>query len=328
MTASLQLEFFNSGHDVFVALDQKASSSTRALMARFGIDLELSKSSVLDHFNFHKKLDQGNHTTVVSSVTMKNPAIFRDSTLEQEIAFRGIGFSVSPESSMVISVLNGRPTAYSGEPGKGTFGPTVLGGFNLKLGALVQGHNNARVAVLGSLDMVSDAYLSGSKGNLPFMEDVLSWTFQLKGVLKASNLRHRVIGGEIAPARYRVKDDVEIAVDIEECDVNGCRPFGGKDVQMEFVMLDPYIRTTLTNQGNGSFSSHVKVPDVYGVFKWVLDYKRPGYTRLYEVETVPVRPFRHDEYPRFLTQAYPYYGAVIAMMVGFFTTGIFFLYSK
>ena len=137
MTASLQLEFFNAGHDVFVALDQQASPSTRALMARFGIDLELSKSSVLDHFNYHKKLDQGNHTAIVSSLTMKNGAIFRDTTVGKEIAFQGIGFSVSPESSMVISLLNGSPTAYSGEPGKATFGPTVLGGFNLKLAALV-----------------------------------------------------------------------------------------------------------------------------------------------------------------------------------------------
>jgi oligosaccharyltransferase complex subunit beta len=50
------------------------------------------------------------------------------------------------------------------------------------------------------------------------------------------------------------------------------------DVQVEFVMLDPYVRATLAHDGAGRFSTRVKVPDTYGVFKWVLDYRRLGYT--------------------------------------------------
>ena len=41
-------------------------------------------------------------------------------------------------------------------------------------------------------------------------------------------------------------------------------------------------------------------------------------------ETVPVRPFRHDEYERFIPQAYPYYASVIALMAGFLLTALFF----
>jgi len=97
------------------------------------------------------------------------------------------------------------------------------------------------------------------------------------------------------------------------------------DVQIEFVMLDPHLRTTLSHDGKGMYSARVKVPDVYGVFKWVLEYRRPGYSWITASVTVPVRPFRHDEYERFIVQAYPYYASVVSMMAGFFVLGIFFL---
>ena len=54
--------------------------------------------------------------------------------------------------------------------------------------------------------------------------------------------------------------------------------------------------------GQGTFSRQVKVPDTYGVFKWVLQYHRPGYSYIDMTETVPIRPFRHDEYERFIQQ--------------------------
>lgn len=41
-------------------------------------------------------------------------------------------------------------------------------------------------------------------------------------------------------------------------------------------MLDPYVRLTLRPEGNGTFATQYTVPNVYGVFKYVLDYKHLG----------------------------------------------------
>lgn len=88
-------------------------------------------------------------------------------------------------------------------------------------------------------------------------------------------------------------------------------------------MLDPYIRRTLTplpsasNQRAAKFQTHLQLPDVYGVFTFRVNYKRPGYTYLLDQSTVALRPFRHDEYPRFLTAAYPYYAGAASMSAGF-----------
>jgi oligosaccharyltransferase complex subunit beta len=45
-------------------------------------------------------------------------------------------------------------------------------------------------------------------------------------------------------------------------------------------------------------------------------------------ETVPIRPFKHHEYERFILQAYPYYASVASMMAGFMAVGAFFLYTR
>lgn len=73
-------------------------------------------------------------------------------------------------------------------------------------------------------------------------------------------------------------------------------------MQVELVMLDPYVRAPLAADGNGTFTARFRAPDVYGVFKWVLDYQRRGLSRLHVTETVPIRPYFHNEYERFIFQ--------------------------
>lgn len=93
-------------------------------------------------------------------------------------------------------------------------------------------------------------------------------------------------------------------------------------------MLDPYVRQPMTHDGKGRFSLRFKVPDVYGVFKYAIDYKHLGYSYVTLQQVVPVRPFKHDEYERFLLPAYPYYASVLSTMVAFFLFGFAYLYSK
>jgi oligosaccharyltransferase complex subunit beta len=104
-------------------------------------------------------------------------------------------------------------------------------------------------------------------------------------------------------------------------------PYLAKDVQFEAVMLDPYIRQTMKVQGK-SLVSEFKLPDTYGVYTFKVDYRRHGLSNILLSETVQVRPFRHDQYPRFITAANPYYFNIFSMMVGFFCVSIVFLCHK
>jgi oligosaccharyltransferase complex subunit beta len=100
------------------------------------------------------------------------------------------------------------------------------------------------------------------------------------------------------------------------------------DVQFEAIMLDPYIRTNMTVVGK-ALEAKFKLPDQYGVFTFKVDYNRRGLSHVVASETVQVRPYRHDQYPRFLVIARPYYTNLFAFMFMFFViTTVFLLYKE
>jgi oligosaccharyltransferase complex subunit beta len=78
----------------------------------------------------------------------------------------------------------------------------------------------------------------------------------------------------------------------------------------------------------GIFSAAFKVPDVYGIFKFVVNHYRIGYSYIDISEQVSVRPFKHNQFERFIVAAYPYYSSVFSMMAGFFVFGVLFLHAK
>jgi oligosaccharyltransferase complex subunit beta len=121
-------------------------------------------------------------------------------------------------------------------------------------------------------------------------------------------------------------------LDIYEFDSknNLWKPFLSDDLQVELVMLNPYIRTQLKLLSNNkpTYTLSFIAPDKHGVFKFVIDYKRLGYSYIDVTTKLPLRPFRHNEFPRYLTSAYPYYISVIVMFAAFLVFSVVFLFSK
>ena len=117
-------------------------------------------------------------------------------------------------------------------------------------------------------------------------------------------------------------------MEIQEFNGSQWLPYNAEDVQLEFVMLDPYIRVFLDNDGHGHYTTTFQAPDVYGIFTFRVQYRKPGYSYLHVAESVTLRPFRHDEYPRFIPGAYPYYASSFSMMFGLLVFSLVFLYHK
>ncbi|VDO56026.1 unnamed protein product [Onchocerca flexuosa] len=148
-----------------------------------------------------------------------------------------------------------------------------------------------------------------------------------KGVLRVKNVSHHKVGEKNPPREYTILDDVEYMIEIEEFKHGKWEPFKGNDVQLEFTRIDPFVRTTLKNS-NGKLKTQFKLPDVYGVFKFLVDYRRIGYTHLLDVQQVSVRPLQHTQYERFIYSAYPYYVSAFSMMIGVVIFSCVFLYHK
>ncbi|PIC45446.1 hypothetical protein B9Z55_005462 [Caenorhabditis nigoni] len=243
--------------------------------------------------------------------------------------------------------------------------PSIAGSRTLLVGGL-QSRNNARIVFSGSTDLFSNAFFSAktnsvnpavggaASGNAELASAIAKWVMKESGVLRVKSVNHHKKGETMPPAEdYFIAEDVVYTIEIEELKNGKWVPFQGKDVQLEFVRVDPFVRATLKNN-NGRLSAAFKLPDVLGVFKFLVDYRRVGYAHVYDVlqvitesyENIPrfyqltrqfnskiffqvsVRPLWHTQYERFIRSAYPYYASSFSMMAGLVLFSIVYLYHK
>lgn len=121
-------------------------------------------------------------------------------------------------------------------------------------------------------------------------------------------------------------------IDIYEYDylTNIWKPFLSDDIQLQFVMMNPYLIQQMRMLASNKPTYHIsfQAPEKFGVFKFIIDYKRTGYSYIDSSTKIPLRPFNHDEYNRFIPTAYPYYVSVFSVLFGFIIFAIVFLYGR
>ncbi|KIZ07826.1 oligosaccharyltransferase complex subunit beta [Monoraphidium neglectum] len=336
------LEWADAGGNLLVALAPGASDLVRGLAADLGVEVDAKGTRLYDHFSRQAAGGATDPSLVATSAWIDSDAFLGAARPSSPVLFRGVAQAVPTSSELVTVLLSGEATSYSHDPTKAAAEPPLLpAGGAAALVSAVQSRNNARALVVGSLDLLGDELFDAAvevaesgksypqSGNRAFALAATLWAFQQRGVLEASAPRHRnVVTGEEGPSPYRVKDEVQFEIDIFEVEGGERRPFKSDDVQVSFVMLDPYIRQPLQHAGDGKFSLRFTVPDVYGVFKYAIDYHHAGYSYINLEHVVPVRPYRHDEYERFILAAYPYYASAASTMAAFLVLGLAFLYGK
>lgn len=188
---------------------------------------------------------------------------------------------------------------------------------------------------------------AAKSGNENVAIAISQWVFKEHGQLRVRNVKHHREGEAEPPQAYTVMDTVVSAplfaedplvyttvffqvysIEIEILENSNWKPFTADDIQLEFVRIDPFVRTTLQRKPNGAYEARFKIPDVYGVYQFKVDYDRVGYTRLYSTTQVSVRPLQHTQYERFIPSAYPYYVSAFSMMAGLFLFSFVFLHYK
>nr|CDQ04585.1 BMA-OSTB-1, isoform d [Brugia malayi] len=333
--------FIDNGGNVLVTAGTRVGDALHDLAAENGFEFDENQTSVIDHLNYDTVLDEGDHTTIVAdpSNLLSAPMIVGKTRQINPILFRGVALIADKANPLRLEILSASTTAYSFNPReKIEEYPGAVGRSTLLIGA-IQARNNARVLLSGSIAMFSDAFMSANvskyasetklqkSGNLELLTELSKWVFMEKGVLRVKSVSHHKVGEKSPPREYTIMDNVEYTIEIEELSNGKWEPFKGDDVQLEFTRIDPFIRTTLKNY-NGKLKAQFKLPDVYGVFKFMVDYRRIGYTHLLNVQQVSVRPLQHTQYERFIYSAYPYYVSAFSMMIGVVLFSCVFLYHK
>lgn len=152
--------------------------------------------------------------------------------------------------------------------------------------------------------------------------------FREVGVLRVGKVKHHLQGESETPEAYTIYDDVYYSIEIEELVKGQWKAYQGSDVQLEFFRIDPFIRMPLNKTSGNMYAALFKLPDVYGVFQFKVDYNRLGYTHLFSTTQVSVRPLQHTQYDRFITTAFPYYASVFSMMAGMLLFSCVFLHYR
>lgn len=340
------LKYFDNGHDIMIFADKTSNNYVRKLANEFGVDFDDYNSMVKDSTYIHLKkgelnpqlIEMKNDEIIVTDNLINIPII--TSSVQGSVLYEGIGMDVDPANNYVFPILKGISTTYSvNSANKDFYG----NGERVKLVSAYQGRNNRRVVISGSMNLCSNQFyfLSNADSdntdflkspNGIFCQELLNWNFQRTGVLKFENIKHRRKADGQTLQSYRIKDEIEYFIDIYEYDYksDSWKPYLTNDIQVEYVMLNPYYinQLRLVDQSKPTYYVQFKAPEKFGVFKFIIDYKRPGYSYIFTSTKVPLRPFNHNEYPRFLPCAYPYYLSVFVSMGSFILFSILFLYGK
>nr|CAG4647021.1 EOG090X05EE [Megafenestra aurita] len=333
-------KFIDDGGNILMAGSTNSGDVLREITAECGFEVDEEGAAVIDHLNYDL-LDQGKHTLIVAdSTNLINAPMIVGSKKTSPFLFRGTGLIADKENPLVLEVLTASSTAYSYKPDSPIEEYPHAVGKNTVLIAALQARNNARVVVSGSLDFFSDEFFSspvqkalgGQKypksGNQDLSESLTRWVFKEEGVLRVGKVSHHKAGEKESPQYYTIMENMVYEIEIEKLVGDKWVPFDAKDIQLEFVRIDPFVRTVLQRGADGVFRTEFKIPDVYGVFQLKVDYTRVGYTFLNSATQVSVRPLEHTQYERFIVSAYPYYASAFSMMGGVFLFSILFLHYR
>ncbi|KAL7288834.1 hypothetical protein TKK_0016810 [Trichogramma kaykai] len=340
MSVETITDFIDGGGNVLVAGSSQTGDALRDLASESGFEIDEVGTSVIDHMNYDVS-DYGRHTKIVAepSQLIDAPVIVGDRKVSP-LLYQGTGLIADPDNPLVLKLLTASSSAYSYHPDKPVKDYPHAVGKNTLLIAALQARNNARVVFSGSLYFFSDEAFTSPvhkvqgenkhevSGNQAVAEAIARWVFKENGVIRVSFVHHHKKGEAEPPVAYTIMDDVVYSINVEQLSGDKWVPFVAEDLQLEFVRIDPFVRQTMKHVANGRYEARFKIPDVYGVYQFKVDYTRIGLTHLYSTTQVSVRPLQHTQYERFIPSAYPYYISAFSMMFGVFLFSIVFLHFK
>ncbi|XP_049848294.1 dolichyl-diphosphooligosaccharide--protein glycosyltransferase 48 kDa subunit-like [Schistocerca gregaria] len=305
-------DFANSGKGVLIAMSDSPGRFARSLAKRFRVAV---RDKVVDfHLDWDLRVDQ----VVFAEVPSDLKSVFGENPISK-VAFKGT--SLSPNESLVSKLFQ-FPMLYSS--------PTSFPSPRETLGVCIQGTNDARVAIVGSLDVFCDEYSDRSNGlgNADFAREVAKWTFKGRSRLYVSSLIHYAVAEKLPRSMYSVNEEVEFRIYLREYKDDKLVPFNVDQLQLEVIKVDPVIRLNMEAGADGMHSVRFKLPDTFGYYKFRVQYRCRGYTSVFAQELLPVRPLSSEERGQIKEIAYPYYAGALSMLIGIVSMSVIILYQK
>ncbi|KAG7809426.1 hypothetical protein KL921_003423 [Ogataea angusta] len=310
------LKFTQDGGDVFVVSDNTGLQTDVVLF--------LNELGIYPSPKGYKYIDHHNGDTLEAPDVLNKVVLHT----EKPIAYKDGSVALLSNNEFLVPVVRAPRTSYTFnvDEGRVNADSTWHSGSQGYLFVGLQGLNNARVFWTGSAASFKDESF-----NEELVTDLINWTFQISGLIKATSVTHYNENGD---SGYKIKDTTTFEIGVSQWDGEKWAPFTDcQDLQLEFVMLDPYYRLTLApkrvENSSQIYGTTFQIPDQHGMFTYKVLYQREGYSFIDESVTVPVRHLANDEYPRSweITNSWVYLSSALAVIVGWFVFLVVFVYS-
>lgn len=186
----------------------------------------------------------------------------------------------------------------------------------ISLFATLESRKGSRFAIVSSPKLLA---------SLP-IEGVIGWLQKSKFNLKIASISHELNNNvlsnrgrtELESTVYRVKDRINVRM----CLVDGSSnerfiPENVSDFQFELKMMNIQLRKSFDSiDSDGCLNAkNIQLPGKPAIYTLQINHNRPGWSQLNHNERLLVRPYRHDEFPRFLQVAVPYYVSWLGLLV-------------
>ena len=226
LTPQKLLEFTKLGGNILVLTSPSSiPEQIRELARELDIGLPPKDYIAVDHFNYDTVSKSEKHDVILATRPAVSPAVYNYFSGKQDdlIAFRGVGHTLG-NAPLLVPILTAPRTAYAYDT-KEDFAYAQdpwAAGTQMQLVSAMQARNNARITLVGSVDMFSNEFFdmkvqqpgsteSRKTANKEFCKDIAAWTFGEKGIVKVNAIRHYLSNEPNAPVNpnmYRIKNDV------------------------------------------------------------------------------------------------------------------------
>lgn len=333
LTSKKLLNYFEKGGNVLaVTTPTSVPESLREFASQLDIFISPRGYELTDHFvgkgEKDREIQIGTDNWSSESSVITSPS---------ELSFNGNGAYLG-NSELVIPILKAPKTSYiyDAREDDDYMGVPWVQGNQISLAAALQSLSNSRFSWVGDIDLLKN---SASESARLFVKDLASWTGQEKGVIKAYGVENYIVNASSIEYQndkklFEMKKDVHYEITFSQWNGEKWGPYEANDIQLEYVMLDPYYRINLEkirdNTDSTIYGTTFKTADQYGMFTFKVDYKRTGLSFVEEREIVTVRHTANDEWPRSweITNSWIYFASSTTVITGWLLFVIFYLYSS
>ncbi|KAH3683470.1 hypothetical protein WICPIJ_005554 [Wickerhamomyces pijperi] len=319
------LNFFNDGGNVFTITSPTGVSETvRNYLNQIGIYPSPRNHELVDYF-------VGSNETSFKSIKLTAENVKLESNIISsvpEITYSGSA-ALLTNNNLLFPILQSPSTSFTKNSQESDEANNWTVGTQGYLAVGHQGLNNARGAWIGDASLLDDSQFS------TFDKELLQWTFQMKNILRVTEVKHNHINGDTYAERpYKVKDELEYQITLQEFNGEQWSPVSFSDLQFEIKLISPYHRLNLSelsqDENSTTYGVTFKVPDRHGVYTLQTIYQRPGWSFVEEKEVLSIRHLANDEYPRSwdIPNSWVYITSSVVVFAAWIVFLIVFIYIK